>query len=60
MLVYYKFAGVLAEIIVGVAFAVAVTEALGRPQDAITPGKWVPRKATWKPQTKKPAATSKN
>ena len=28
---------------------------VGRPQDAITPGRWVARKATWKPQTKKPA-----
>ena len=32
----------------------------GKPQDATMLGKWVPRYATWKPQTKKPAAGSRN
>ena len=31
----------------------------GRPQAATTPGRWVARKATWKPQTKKPALSSR-
>jgi hypothetical protein len=31
----------------------------GSPQLATTPGRCVARKATWKPQTKKPAASSR-
>ena len=31
----------------------------GSPHEAITPGRCVPRKATWKPQTKKPVASSR-
>ena len=31
----------------------------GSPQAATTPGRWVARKATWKPQTKKPAPSSR-